>query len=151
MPLHVLKQIQRLPISLSEAWDFFSNPANLALITPPSLGFEIKSDLPESIYAGQIISYRVRPLLGIPVTWVTEIAHVSRPTLFVDRQLIGPYRIWHHEHHFTEIDGGIEMRDIVHYALPFGVIGDLFHPIIIKPRLNHIFNFRRSYLEEKFG
>jgi ligand-binding SRPBCC domain-containing protein len=151
LAFHQFTQIQKLPISIEQAWGFFSDPKNLVKITPSYLKFEILSELPSKIYAGELIEYRVRPLLGIPLTWVTKISHVEEPMLFVDMQIIGPYKIWHHEHHFKEIDGGIEMKDIVSYLLPFGFIGELFNPIIVRPRLNDIFNFRRTYLERSFG
>jgi len=109
------------------------------------------SELPSRIYEGEIIEYRVRPLLGIPVTWITEISHMARPNLFVDSQISGPYKFWHHEHHFKEIDGGIEMKDIVSYVMPFGFLGELIHPIIVRSRLDDIFNFRQTYLERRFG
>jgi ligand-binding SRPBCC domain-containing protein len=91
---------QALPASLSAAWEFFSDPRNLSRITPPALDFKILADLPEKIHAGMLIPYRVRPLAGIPVTWVTAITHVEGPRLFVDEQLFGPYRFWSHQHFF---------------------------------------------------
>jgi ligand-binding SRPBCC domain-containing protein len=151
MALHQLTRIQKLPIPIDTAWDFFSDPGNLSLITPGYLRFEIMSELPSRIYEGEIIEYRVRPLLGIPVTWITEISHMARPNLFVDSQISGPYKFWHHEHHFKEIDGGIEMKDIVSYVMPFGFLGELIHPIIVRSRLDDIFNFRQTYLERRFG
>jgi ligand-binding SRPBCC domain-containing protein len=149
--IHRLQRIQRLPIGLSEAWDFFSNPKNLELITPRDLGFRISSDIPSKMYEGAIITYQVTPLLHIPVTWVTEIAHISEPDYFVDRQLIGPYRLWYHEHRFREVDGGIEIEDIVHYALPFWLFGTLANSLIVQKRLQEIFDFRGNALIDKFG
>jgi|GEM_PF-3457663 len=92
----VLREVQRLPISLSEAWRFFSAPRNLPRITPPSIGVEVTSDLPGEMYTDRIITYRVRPIPWISVGWVTEITHVREPSLFVDEQRFGPYRFWHH-------------------------------------------------------
>lgn len=151
MALQTLVRKQKLGISIAEAWDFLSNPANLALITPPDMKFTVRSDLPDRIYEGLIIEYRVRPLLSIPVTWITEITHVSKPTFFVDEQRIGPYRMWHHEHRLREVADGTEMTDRVSYVLPYGPIGDIASFLIVKARLERIFDFRRDYLKEKFG
>lgn len=149
MKLHVLEAEQTIPATLAEAWDFFSDAGNLAKITPPSLGFEVTSKLPERVYAGLIITYRVRPLLGVPVTWVTEITHVEEPYRFVDEQRFGPYRFWHHQHLFREVPGGVEARDIVHYALPVGA--GAAAGLLVKPRLDEIFRYRRQVLEKTFG
>ena len=151
MTPYVLKEVQRLPISLPEAWSFFSDPRNLPRITPPSLGLEVTSDLPGVMYPGMIITYRVRPIPWISVGWVTEITHVREPVLFVDEQRFGPYRFWHHEHHFREVEGGVEMEDIVHYALPFGTIGRVFGGPLARRRLEQIFSFRRLFLVREFG
>ncbi len=149
--MYTLKTIQRLPITVDEAWAFFSSPKNLATITPDSLGFEIRTALPEEMYEGLFIQYYVRPLLGIRTTWVTEITHIKKPYFFVDEQRVGPYKIWHHQHHFKEIDGGVEMTDIVDYQLPFGFLGKLGHGAVVKPRLEQIFSYRWKKLEELFG
>jgi ligand-binding SRPBCC domain-containing protein len=149
MKLHVLETVQKLPVPPERAWEFFSNAGNLEKITPPSLGFQVTSPLPERMYAGMIITYRVRPLLGVPVSWVTEITHVDEPHLFVDEQRFGPYRFWHHQHLFRPIDGGVEARDIVHYALPPG--GGVARKWLVAPRLDEIFTYRRRVLEETFG
>ena len=151
MTPYLLKEVQRLPISLPEAWRFFSDPRNLPRITPPSLGLEVTSDLPGEMYPGMIITYLVRPIPWVPVGWVTEITHVREPSLFVDEQRFGPYRFWHHEHHFREVEGGVEMEDIVHYALPFGKIGAIFGGSFVRRRLAEIFAFRRRFLEREFG
>jgi ligand-binding SRPBCC domain-containing protein len=151
MKLHTIHSTLMLPISVNEGWDFFSNPKNVSLITPPSLGLEITSDVPETIYPGAIITYRVRPILGIPVTWVTEITHLRKPYLFVDEQRYGPYKFWHHKHLFREVDGGIEVEDLVHYALPFGPLGQIANGVMIQKELDEIFAFRRRYLTMKFG
>lgn len=147
----VLRVVQRLPISVPEAWNFFSDPRNLPRITPPSLGLEVTSDLPGEMYPGMIIAYRVRPIPGIPVDWVTEITHVREPSLFVDEQRFGPYRFWHHEHHFREVEEGVEMVDLVLYALPLGGLGRVFGGPLVRRRLAEIFAFRRRFLEREFG
>jgi ligand-binding SRPBCC domain-containing protein len=148
--LHTLRAEQRLALSIGEAWSFLSDPRNLERITPASMRFEVTSNLPERIHPGLIVTYRVRPLAGIPVQWVTEITHVVEPTLFVDEQRFGPYRFWHHQHHLSEIAGGVLMTDIVHYALPRGA-GALGNHWIVAPQLNEIFEHRRRVLEERFG
>jgi ligand-binding SRPBCC domain-containing protein len=135
---------------MAEAWDFFSSPKNLQVITPPYLGFEIQSELPEKMYPGLFISYKVSPVLGIKLNWTTEITHVNEPHFFVDEQRVGPYTIWHHEHHFVQKEGGIEMTDIVSYKLPFGFLGRLVHPLLVAPKLNEIFAFRFKKVDELF-
>lgn len=153
MAVYTLKRVQRLPISLEQAWDFFSSPANLKTITPPYMGFDITSD-PEfnrEMYAGQVITYTVRPVLGIPMFWMTEITHVAPGRFFVDEQRVGPYRIWHHQHHFKTVEGGVEMTDLVHYQLPLGWLGSLAHTLFVRRRLEEIFDFRWKKLEETFG
>jgi ligand-binding SRPBCC domain-containing protein len=149
MKLHLLEARQNLPVPIREAWEFFADARNLARITPPSLGFEVTRLPEERMYAGMIITYRVRPLFGVAVTWVTEITHVDEPHRFVDEQRFGPYRFWHHQHLFREIDGGVEARDVVHYALPPG--GGPVARMLVAPRLREIFAFRRGVLEETFG
>lgn len=151
MKLYRLEKKQLLPITLTEAWDFFSNPANLKLITPSSLGLEFTSELPERTYAGLLITYRVRPVLGIALNWVTEITHVDEPHSFIDEQRFGPYRFWHHRHLFTEIEGGVEVRDLVHYGLPMGALGRLANTLVVRRQLEDIFSFRSSFLEKHFG
>ncbi len=151
MSLHRFETEQTLPIDRDEAWAFFSDPRNLAVITPPDMGFEITSPMPDRAYAGLIITYKVRPLFRIPVQWVTEITHVDEGRYFVDEQRLGPYRVWHHEHHFTEVPGGIHMRDIVYYSVPFGPIGDLIEKLVVGRRVEAIFDFRRRVLDQRFG
>ncbi len=153
MKTYTLKTVQKLPISLSEAWEFFSSPANLKEITPEYMGFKITSDHApeEKMYPGQIISYIVTPVLGIPLRWMTEITHVKDKEYFVDEQRFGPYALWHHTHRFKEIRGGVEMTDTVQYALPFGILGQLAHPILVKGKLEKIFAYRLEKLTKKFG
>jgi ligand-binding SRPBCC domain-containing protein len=151
MKLYRLHIIQRLPISISEAWDFFSNPQNLTVITPPFLRFQITSPLPQKVYPGMLITYRVSPFLGIPINWVTEITHVIEPHLFVDEQRFGPYRFWHHQHHFREIEGGVQVQDLVHYAVRLGPLAGLINRLLVGRQLKRIFDFRRIVLEHMFG
>jgi ligand-binding SRPBCC domain-containing protein len=150
--IRVLETSQIIRASIDDAWSFFSDPRNLARITPPALDFQVLTDLPARIHAGMMIEYRVRPLLGLPVRWLTEITHVEAGKFFVDEQRIGPYRIWHHEHHFRPCDkGSVEIRDRVTYVLPFGVLGDLVHPFLVRPQLAQIFAFREKAVRELFG
>lgn len=149
-PLQRLFRQQDLPISPEEAWAFFSRPDNLAKITPDDLGFEVTSSLPEQMYAGMVVSYRVRPLTGIAVPWVTEITHVREPFFFVDEQRSGPYRFWHHQHLFDLIDGGVRMTDLVHYQLPFGWPGHFLISSLVANRLAYIFDYRTRVLAEQF-
>jgi ligand-binding SRPBCC domain-containing protein len=141
---------QFLPITISEAWEFFSNPNNLAKITPPWLNFDVTSKLDSKMYAGMIITYLVRPLLNIPTTWVTEITHVREPNYFVDEQRFGPYKLWHHQHHFKETDNGIEMTDIVSYALPLDPLSRPINSLLVEKKVKGIFKFREKKLEELF-
>ena len=150
-PMHTLERTQRLPISVEEAWKFFQSPKNLAAITPDYMGFNILSETPAKMYPGLFIHYKVSPLLGIKMRWTTEITHVEAPSYFVDEQRVGPYSIWHHEHHFKAIEGGVEMLDRVNYKVPFGLLGKIFHPIIVRPKLEQIFDYRVRKTEELFG
>ena len=150
-PLRRLECRQILPLAPAAAWDFFSRPDNLARITPPDLGFVVTSQLPERMYAGMIVSYRVSPFGGLAVPWVTEITHVREPDFFVDEQRSGPYRFWHHQHHFRAVAGGVEMTDLVHYQVPFGHLGDLLAGALVERRVAAIFAYRRRVLAELFG
>lgn len=152
MPIYTLERRQTVHASLQRCWDFFSDPRNLARITPPELGFEIIGDLPAAISPGLMIEYRVRPLFGIPVTWLTEITQAEPPVRFVDEQRVGPYRIWHHEHGFRDLgDGRVELHDLVHYQLPAGPLGGLIHPWFVRPQLRRIFSHREKVVAELFG
>ncbi len=150
----MLRRVQRLPISLELAWDFFSSPSNLKDITPSYMGFLVTAEAPEShgrMYAGQVITYKVKPLLGIPLTWMTEITHVREGEYFVDEQRFGPYRLWHHQHFFKPVDGGVEMTDVVHYKLPLWILGNIAHGLFVRRQLEGIFDYRFRVLEERFG
>lgn len=150
--VYSLKTIQRMPVSLERAWDFFSDPANLKTITPDTMGFDIISKHHGSrMYAGQIIEYRVKPVLGIPLYWMTEITHVADRQYFVDEQRFGPYALWHHQHHFREIEGGVEMTDIVHYKIPFGWLGDWANRLFVQKKLESIFEYRFQRVASLFG
>jgi ligand-binding SRPBCC domain-containing protein len=148
MKLYRLQRTQIIPTSITGAWRFFSSPANLPLITPPSLGFRVTSPAPEAMYPGMIITYTVTPFPLLKFNWVTEITHVREPFFFVDEQRLGPYRFWHHQHHFEEVTGGVAMTDIVSYALPFGFLGRMVAGMVAG-QLKDIFDFRQAYLRNK--
>ncbi len=150
--MHTLQRTIKLPISLEKAWDFFSNPKNLKEITPDYMGFDITSTFfKENMYAGMIITYKVTPLLGIPMRWMTEITQVEDKAFFIDEQRVGPYKIWHHQHHFKAIEGGVEMTDIIDYVVPLGFIGRLIEPILVKGKLKEIFDYREQKMHLLFG
>lgn len=151
MKLHTLCQQQMLPISMEQAWGFFSSPHNLDSITPADLGFRITSSDIGAMHEGQIITYKVKIAPLIWVDWVTEIKAVEERVAFVDEQRFGPYRFWHHRHHFEAVEGGVRMTDLVHYGLPFGPLGALAHLLFVRRKLEWIFGERRRILEERFG
>ena len=151
MKIYRLHKKQNLPITKEQAWKFLSSPENLKTITPDYMGFNILSGADRPMYAGQIIQYIVTPVLGIKTKWVTEITHVVDGEYFVDEQRFGPYSLWHHKHFIKEINGGVEMEDIIDYKIPMGIFGQLAHPILVKPKLEEIFNYRKEKLETLFG
>ena len=151
MKIYTLHKKQNLPISIEEAWDFLSSPKNLKTITPDYMSFDILSGADKEMYPGQIIQYIVTPILGIKTKWVTEITHVKDRSYFVDEQRFGPYALWHHKHFIKSISGGVEMEDIIDYKIPFGLFGQMIHPILVKPKLNEIFKYREIKLVELFG
>ena len=152
MAAHSIKTVQKIPVSLDTAWDFFSNPANLQAITPENMGFTVISKHHgDTLYAGQIIEYKVRPILNIPIYWMTEIIQVKEKEYFIDEQRYGPYALWHHQHHFKTINGGVEMTDIVHYKNPLWIFGKLANTLFVQKQLKAIFNYRFKIVEELFG
>ncbi|GAB3658089.1 SRPBCC family protein [Echinicola sediminis] len=153
MPHYQLFSEQKIPASLEEVWEFISSPANLKVITPDHMGFDITSpNLPEKMYPGMIISYKVSPLLGIKMTWVTEITQVKEMEFFVDEQRVGPYSLWHHQHRLTPLqEGGVLMEDIVTYQPPFGPLGMIANAVFIRRQLQKIFDYRFKAVEEMFG
>ncbi|WP_347925462.1 SRPBCC family protein [Pontimicrobium sp. SW4] len=151
MKIYTLHKKQNLPITVDQAWEFLSSPANLKIITPDYMSFDILSGADRPMYPGQIIQYIVTPVLGIKTKWVTEITHVKDKQYFVDEQRFGPYALWHHKHFIKEIEGGIEMEDIIDYKVPFGWLGQLVQPLLVKPKLEEIFTYRTKKLEALFG
>ena len=151
MKLYRLERTQILPISQKEAWRFFSRPHNLPDITPPWLGFKMSSDAETDMYAGQVFSYRLKPLWGIKVTWISEITHVQEPEHFVDEQRFGPYRFWHHRHVFEPVDNGTRVCDCVHYAIGYGIFDRWIQRLMVGPKLENIFDYRQNSLKHIFN
>jgi ligand-binding SRPBCC domain-containing protein len=152
MKIYSLKRLQMLPTDVEGAWRFFSDPKNLGRITPPSMNFRtMYQSGGEEMYAGQIIRYKVTVFPNVTVDWLTEITHVQRPHYFVDEQRIGPYALWHHQHHFREKQGETEMTDEVNYAIPYGPIGRLANHVLVQQQLKRIFDYRASILREAFA
>jgi len=150
--MHQYKTQQWLPITIKQAWDFFSSPKNLSRITPPELEFKVLTpNLNSSIFNGMLIDYSVKPIFGIPVDWTTEIIDVSEQKYFTDRQLKGPYKIWKHTHYFEEKNSGVMITDEVRYQLPFGIIGLLLHRLLIRSKIESIFEHRRITLAKIFA
>ena len=145
-----LKTEQFLPISIREAWDFFSTPGNLNEITPDDMDFRITSEMPDKMYEGLIITYKISPILNIPVNWVTEITHVNEPYLFIDEQRKGPYKMWHHEHHFKETEGGVVMTDLLYYDVGRGPLGTFAEILFVDRKVKSIFAYRKEKLEKLF-
>ena len=152
MAFYQIKTEQSIPATMKEVWDFIRSPQNLKKITPEHMGFDIiTKDVPSEMYPGMIMTYKVSPLFGLKIDWMTEITHVKDHEFFVDEQRSGPYKIWHHEHHLEKIQGGILMRDIVTYVPPFGILGTIANSIFIKNQLKSIFEYRFVAIEKKFG
>jgi ligand-binding SRPBCC domain-containing protein len=144
---YLIQRKQFLPVTLERAWEFFSTPANLQAITPPEMRFVVKEGgYSKGMYPGLIIEYTIRPILGIPLYWMTEITHVDHLRYFVDEQRFGPYAFWHHQHHFKAVEGGVEMTDIVHYRLPFGFLGTMAHALFVGKQLEGIFTYRTKVI-----
>lgn len=152
MKVYKLYKKQTVSTTMEKAWDFFSSPSNLKEITPDYMSFNIESDIEGvKMYPGQLICYTVKPVMRIPLRWVTEITHVEPNQFFVDEQRFGPYRMWHHEHHFKQTEKGIEMIDVVHYVLPFGIFGRIANSLFVKKQLDDIFEYRFKKVEALFG
>lgn len=150
MKTYQFTRTQRLPITMAKAWEFFSNPANLARITPSGMNFRIIGDTGSKMFEGQIIRYKVTVFPFYTVRWVSEITKVIEPFHFIDEQLLGPYAYWRHQHYFRAISDGIEMIDKVSYAVPFGWLGRLANAIFVQRELNSIFDYRYTVLEKYF-
>ena len=151
MKLYRLLAKQALTVSKTDAWEFLSDPRNLKVITPEHMSFKIISGADRPMFQGQIIQYEVNPFPGYSTKWVTEIAHVKEGEYFVDEQRFGPYALWHHKHFLHELEGGVEMEDVIDYKIPFGILGRLAQPLLVKKQLRQIFEYREAKLNELFG
>ncbi len=142
-----------IPRPLDEVWHFFSRPENLDAITPEDMSFQIltKLDPQQPMYQGMIIQYKVSPFPGVKMDWTTEITHVRDRVYFIDEQRFGPYALWHHQHHFAEVDNGVLMKDILHYKVPYGFIGTIADKLFVEGRINQIFTYREKAIRKIFN
>jgi ligand-binding SRPBCC domain-containing protein len=147
-----IRRTQQLGCSIDAAWDFFSSPCNLSVITPKDMNFKVITKLPDGpVYTGMIIDYTVFPFWGIALKWRTIITQVSEKRSFEDYQQKGPYKSWNHLHEFITNEHGVLMKDTVDYELPLGLIGRIVHKLIVKKKLNHIFDYRYQVVEKLFN
>ena len=143
---------QTLNENIDKVWEFMSSPKNLEEITPKEMSFNItSSNKDEKMYEGMIITYKVTPLLNIPLSWMTEITHVKEKKFFVDEQRLGPYKMWHHQHIFEKCEQGVKMKDIITYIPPFNIIGRIANTLFIEKKVNDIFDYRKKVLDELFN
>jgi len=142
--IHSLHREQVIATDLKRAWEFISSPANLDAITPPDLSFEIVTEVPEVMYNGLLIEYRVGiPFLG-KQTWLTELKHIREAHSFVDEQRIGPYRLWYHYYELQQVVGGVRFVDQVRYVMPFGPLGEIARSMYVRQQLRQIFDYRQQ-------
>jgi ligand-binding SRPBCC domain-containing protein len=151
MKVYKKETVQYVNASVEECWAFFSSPRNLQKITPETMGFQITDFDNKSMYAGQIIQYKVSPIAGLKLGWMTEITFVKENSYFVDIQRFGPYALWHHKHFFEATENGTKMTDVVHYALPLGFIGRIMNTLVVKNKLKEIFDYRCVKVDEMFN
>ncbi|GGF09957.1 SRPBCC family protein [Flavobacterium limi] len=152
MKIYKIETIQHLNATIEDCWDFFSSPKNLQTITPNDMSFEIQDFDGKRMYPGQIITYTLKPLFGIKINWVTVITVSQENQYFIDEQRFGPYALWHHKHFFEPGEnGGTKMTDIVHYAIPFGFLGQIMNKLVVNKKVNGIFDFRRTKIDELFN
>ena len=149
--IYKLSRKQFIPASLTDVWTYFSRPNNLNEMTPPEMDFEILRGGDQDLYAGQIISYKVTIFPKIRVHWLTQITHVESGIRFIDEQRSGPYGLWIHEHQFEDINNGVMMTDIVNYALSYGIFGDIAQKLLIRRKLDQIFDFRFKKVNSLFN
>ncbi len=149
--IYRIYQEQILPISIEEAWNFFATPKNLNEVTPSELDFKVLSPFPDKMYEGLIIQYRIKPMINIPLNWCTEITHIKEMDYFVDEQRKGPYKMWHHEHHFSVVPGGVLMKDILFYDIGMGILGNIAGKLFVHKKVRAIFNYRFNALKDYFG
>ncbi|MGL2994854.1 SRPBCC family protein [Flavobacterium sp. TSSA_36] len=151
MKVYKKESVQHINATLEECWAFFSSPQNLQKITPADMGFQITDFDGRTAYPGQVIQYKVSPLLGIKLSWMTIITAVKDKSYFIDEQRFGPYTLWHHKHFFEATPTGVKMTDVVHYALPLGILGRIMNRLVVKNKLNEIFSFREKAVDSIFN
>lgn len=151
MKVHSLSQEQKIPVPIDQAWEFFSSPRNLEAMTPPEMGFRIVSLPSEILYEGEIIEYSVKVLPGVWIPWVSEIKALQTGKSFVDDQISGPFKFWHHRHSFEETSGGTVVKDLIHYSVGFSFFGEIARVLVVTNQLEKMFKHRRLVLDEKFG
>lgn len=151
MKIHRLYRQQTLAMDLAQAWAFFSSPHHLNQITPDFFHVDIISPVPDDIYAGLMISYRMKAVFGIPMAWLSEVSHCEKPYRFIYQQRVGPFKCLSHEVRLSECAAGIMVEDIIFYAMPYGMLGAIFHKLLIAEKLQRIFDVRRDYLQERWG
>ncbi len=152
MRVYIKKWVQDIPGNPEQIWGFFSRPENLQKITPAEMNFQIQTDLQgKDMYEGMMIVYKVSPFKGVPMTWATEITHIKPGIHFIDEQRIGPYAMWHHEHWFEPIEGGVRMTDLLHYAVAMGPIGQFANALIVNKKVDCIFTCRTKVIEKLIG
>ena len=150
--LYTLYAKQTVDKEIDFLWDFFSKPRNLNKLTPEDVQFKIISGKSDDFYEGKIISYKIKPFKMINLNWVTEISQVKEGSYFIDNQIFGPYKMWHHEHHFkSNSNGTTEIIDTVKYKIPFYIVGKLMHKVFIRKKLLSIFNFRQEQINKLFN
>ena len=148
--MFLFEQVQHITAPMDKVWPFFANPKNLALLTPSDMKFRILDQLPDEIENGLVVRFKVN-VLGIPVNWTSLIQRTTEPGYFNDLQVEGPFNFWYHQHYFKEVEGGVEVKDRLYYLPPFGFIGKLFHPLIVKRKLIETFEYRYHKINELFG
>ncbi len=151
MKVYKKETVQYVDASIDDCWAFFSSPQNLQKITPETMGFNITDFDGKNMYAGQIIQYKVSPLAGLKLSWMTEITVVKDKEYFIDEQRFGPYALWHHKHFFEPTENGVKMTDVVHYALPLGFIGRIVNTLVVKNKLKEIFEYRVQAVNKIFN
>jgi ligand-binding SRPBCC domain-containing protein len=151
MKIYKIETVQHLNTTIEECWNFFSSPRNLERITPDTMGFEIQDYDNKQMYPGQVITYTLKPLLGIKISWMTIITTSKTNEYFVDEQRFGPYALWHHKHFFEATDTGVKMTYVVHYALPLGFLGSIMNTLMVKEKIKTIFAYRYNKIEELFN
>ena len=151
MKVYSLSQEQKIPVPIDQAWEFFSSPRNLEAMTPPKMGFKIVSLPSEILYEGEIIEYSVKVLPGVWIPWVSEIKALQTGKSFVDDQISGPFKFWHHRHSFEETSGGTVVKDLIHYSVGFSFFGEIARVLVVTNQLEKMFKHRRLVLDEKFG